>query len=155
QLGVLLTPRACNRLSRHAAASTVWACDNSAYSHFSPARFCRLLSKAALLPGCKFVTAPDVVGDCRQTRLRFETWQPVMAELGLPVAYVGQDGAEECDLPWGRMQALFIGGSTEWKESRAARELCHEAKKRGKWVHVGRVNTRRRVEIARGMHADS
>ena len=71
------------------------------------------------------------------------------------MAYVGQDEAEDHDLPWGRLQALFIGGSTAWKESSASRDLCHEAKRRGKWVHVGRVNTKRRVEIARAMKADS
>ena len=154
-LGVLITPMASNAIAPVLVGRWTWACDNSAYSNFSPARFCRMLARVAGKPGCLFVTAPDVVGDSKATLQRFNIWQPVLAELSLPVAYVGQDGAELLDLPWGRISALFIGGSTDWKESQSVRDLAQEARRRGKWVHVGRVNTRRRLEIAHRFGAHS
>lgn len=50
---------------------------------------------------------------------------------------------------------LFLGGDTEWKLSPMATELAREAKMRGKWVHMGRVNSRRRFRLAIEMGCDS
>jgi hypothetical protein len=57
-------------------------------------------------------------------------------------------------VPW-EMGALFIGGSTVYKESAAAASLCAMAKARGVWVHWGRVNGRRRYALAVKAGADS
>jgi hypothetical protein len=43
----------------------------------------------------------------------------------------------------------------EWKLGNAARSLVHEAKRRGKWVHAGRVNSGKRFEYFRAIGADS
>lgn len=51
--------------------------------------------------------------------------------------------------------ALFIGGSTEFKLSEFAATLAQMAKRRRKWVHMGRVNTRRRVRYAASIGCDS
>ncbi len=48
---------------------------------------------------------------------------------------------------WHRLDALFIGGSTEWKGGPHATALAREAKQDGLWVHWGRVDTRRRVDL--------
>jgi hypothetical protein len=64
------------------------------------------------------------------------------------VALVGQDGLEGLDPPWGRFQALFLGGSTAWKPSESAAGLAREARSRGAWVHMGRCNTLRRFRHA-------
>jgi len=71
------------------------------------------------------------------------------------VALVAQDGLESLPVPWEDFDALFIGGSTAWKLSEAARELCQEAKRRGKWVHMGRVNSLRRMQVAEAFGCDS
>src|SRR5262249_45511619 len=55
-----------------------------------------------------------------------------------------------------RIAAIFIGGSTEWKESAAALAVAKAARARGKFVHWGRMNTRRRFDlIVKGGVADS
>lgn len=154
-LGVLLTPDVAYKSHLDLIKGVPWAADNSAFMNFDPASYCTFLGKIARLPGCLFVAVPDVVTDAPTTLTRFDRWQPVLAEIGLPVAYVAQDGAEDLDLPWGRMTALFVGGSTAWKESRAAADLCGEAKRRRRWVHVGRVNTRRRIHMIRSWGTDS
>lgn len=50
---------------------------------------------------------------------------------------------------------MFIGGSTEWKLSEEAAELGREAKRRGKWLHMGRVNSLTRLRIASHIGCDS
>lgn len=54
-----------------------------------------------------------------------------------------------------RDKAWLIGGSTSWKLSAAAAGIVNEAKHRGKWVHMGRVNSRRRVLYAKSIGCDS
>lgn len=58
-------------------------------------------------------------------------------------------------MPWDEFDALFIGGTTRWKLSEAAHELAAEAKRRGKWLHMGRVNSWPRMQIASAMGCDS
>jgi hypothetical protein len=65
-------------------------------------------------------------------------------EIGYRAALVGQDGMEHLDVPWDEFDCLFVGGSTEWKLGAGAEILIREAKRRGKWVHIGRVNSRKR-----------
>lgn len=43
----------------------------------------------------------------------------------------------------------------DWKLGPHARSLVHEAKRRGKWVHFGRVNSGKRFEYARSIGCDS
>jgi hypothetical protein len=80
---------------------------------------------------------------------------PRIRVLGFPAALVAQDGLERLDVPWAAFDVLFIGGSTEWKLGEAARALVARAKARGKWVHMGRVNTRTRLRYADAIGCDS
>ncbi len=57
--------------------------------------------------------------------------------------------------PWDDFDALFVGGSTEWKLSGSARELVREARARGKSTHMGRVNSLRRLRYAESIGCDS
>lgn len=143
--GHLLTPSNGSSMAAISATGCPWACDNDFFWKPDPTAFRRLLAKVTGQPGCRFIPCPDVVGDAVATLARFAEWQGEVAATGRPVALVGQDGAEDLDLPWDRFAALFIGGSTGWKESRTAMDLCDEARRRKKWVHVGRVNTLRRL----------
>lgn len=43
----------------------------------------------------------------------------------------------------------FVGGSTGYKLSEAAYAFAAEARSRGKWVHMGRVNSLQRLRAAR------
>ncbi len=44
------------------------------------------------------------------------------------------------DRTWHRLDALFVGGSTYFKLGPTAAGLVREAKRRGLWTHMGRVN---------------
>jgi hypothetical protein len=155
RLGFLLTPRAGNGVEAIKDLGMPWAADNSAFSGFDEGRFVRMLDRVAGVPGCLWVAAPDVVADAARTLDLFDAWQPRIAGRGLPVALVGQDGLEVLEVPWDRMDALFLGGSTEWKLGEHARRLAGEARAREKLVHCGRVNSRRRIRHAAAIGCDS
>lgn len=152
-VGRLVSPRSGNRVR----PGEPWAADNDAFLAWDETRFVRMLNRFIGTADCLFVTAPDVVADARATLGRFFDWRDEIAGRGFPVAFVGQDGAEDLDLTdvWRAADAWFVGGSTAWKLSAAAVDLATEARRRGKHVHVGRVNTQRRLRIAYDLGADS
>lgn len=110
-----------------------------------------------------FVTAPDIlhfhdgipIGDAAATLDTFPTHTQAIRVLGHKVALVGQDGLEDHTIPWELMDALFIGGSTPWKLGSAALAIVLEAKKRGKLVHMGRVNSYKRLQYAEEIGCDT
>ena len=154
-LGVLLTPASANDPVAALALGLPWAADNSAFSDFNPEAFRQMLAKIRGLRPALFVACPDVVADALATLKRFDEWHEETIAAGHPVAFVGQDGIEDLDIPWDRFSAWFIGGSTAWKLSQASADLAQEAKQRGKFVHVGRVNSEKRIKAAEAMGADS
>jgi hypothetical protein len=105
--------------------------------------------------GCLFAVAPDVVGNAAATLARSAPYFDQLHALGYPVAYVLQNGQERLPMPWDDIDAVFIGGDTEWKLSQHAARLAYQAKERGKWVHMGRVNSRKRLLRAAVMGCDS
>jgi hypothetical protein len=126
-----------------------WAADNGAFAGFDEPAFVEMLAGLAGREGGLFVSAPDVVGDAAATLARFEEWEPRIRAFGLPVALVAQDGLTPGEVPWPRIAALSVGGTTAWKLGPDAAALVAEAKRRGKWAHIGRVNTRRRFKVRR------
>jgi hypothetical protein len=132
-----------------------WAADNDAFNGFNPKEFLCMLGKIRGQERCLWVASPDVVGNAEETLKLFNRWESIIHDYGLSVALVGQDGLESLEVPWDRFEAFFIGGSTEWKLSIPAYELAKEAKRRGKWLHMGRVNSIRRLKIARLYGCDS
>lgn len=153
-VGRMVQPRALGRIPDTPRAGFLWAADNDCYQGFHQYRYERMLDAVAGVPGCLFITSPDVVGDSHQTMELFDRWHRKVSEAG-PVGLVGQDGLHPADVPWNYIKALFIGGTTEWKLGEEARFLIKEAKERGKWVHMGRVNSWRRVEYALACEVDS
>lgn len=151
RIGRLQVPGAGNRTDR--LWGTYWACDNGAFAGFDAPRFLAMLDRHQDVPGCLFVTCPDVVGDHAGTMELWHEWMPRIAGAGFPVAFVLQDGATVATIPWDDMDALFVGGTTEFKL--AAAPFIAEAHRRGKWVHVGRVNSQKRLRWAMGVGADS
>ena len=119
-----------------------------------------MLDRIALAPqGCLFATVPDVVADATATARQFEVWWRAPSRRGLPAALVAQDGLERLGdwlaSAWPRLDALFIGGSTQWKLGPHAERLAAEARDRGKWVHMGRVNSARPMRYAASIGCDS
>lgn len=152
-LGYIDTPAQGNRRP----PGVTWCADNGAYSdRFDEQKWWAFLTKNKEdATTCLFATAPDVVGDAAATLERSAPWLPQIRALGYPAALVAQDGLEDLTVPWDEFDCLFIGGTTEWKLGAAARQLIAEAKSRGKWVHMGRVNSERRFRYALGLGCDS
>lgn len=129
--------------------------DNGAFSGFDEKEFYATLRRSGPedMPRCKFVACPDVVGDSKATGELFKQWRDRLE--GWPVALVTQDGLKIEDVPWDRIDAVFVGGSDQWKFCQNSIEICQEAKRRGLWIHVGRVNTWKRAISAQIIGADS
>jgi len=66
----------------------------------------------------------------------------------VPAAFAAQDGSEAGLVPWDDIEGGKLAGSTDWKVGPAAQQLAQEALQRGLRVHMGRVNSRRRLRIA-------
>jgi len=152
---------------------------------FSEEKFFALLDKVAaagLQDKVQFVVVPDKVGDWKGTNERWEEFNERVRAYGMPLAYVGQDGIEQHvdQIPWDDFDVFFIGGSTPWKLGydpkgayedfnrptdaelmkagylKAQGDLIKEAQRRGKRVHMGRVNSWKRMEVANyGVQVDS
>jgi hypothetical protein len=151
----LITPRSWQLPGEWHKMGKPWALDNDCFQGLDREAFIKMLKKFQGYPGCLWVTAPDVVADAKATLTRFKMWQPVIRYFGYPVALVAQDGLEHLEIPWVEIDCLFIGGSTEWKIGPAAARIVREAKLRGKLVHMGRVNTRKRLNYAISIGCDS
>lgn len=104
---------------------------------------------------CLFVVAPDVVGDPVATLRDSLPWLPRIRETGFRAAFAGQDGMRLDDMPWDEFDVFFIGGGTEWKLGPEAAQLAKEALVRGKLLHMGRVNTRKRIRYAHALGCHS
>jgi hypothetical protein len=137
-----------------------WAMDNGAFSGFDEGAYIRMLERYQPYQGyqtCRFVVAPDVVTDAAATFDRWPFWSRLLRAMGWCPAFVAQDGLHPGIMPDLKdgQGALFIGGSTQYKESDEVRRLCAYAKARGIWCHWGRVNGKRRYELALKAGADS
>jgi len=153
-LGVLSSPRRFYK-QREGIETWRWAADNDAFSQWDDDRYRRMLDGIWGLKGCLFVTAPDVVGDSQRTLEQFEEWYDDLIAVLQPIALVGQDGMEPDQVPWERIDAFFVGGTTEWKMGPGSARLIREAKDRDKWVHMGRVNSYERTRYAQWLGCDS
>lgn len=166
-VGHLVTPHTGNRITEIAATGRPWAADNGCFNGFDERAFLHLLeqirhagvlvcmshSPARTYP--LWVVCPDVVADAYATLDLWRYWNGVVRSYHVPAAFVAQDGCESLPLPWDKMACLFIGGSTEYKESDAVAWLIRKAKMFGKLVHVGRVNTERRLRLFDSLGIDS
>ena len=101
------------------------AADNSAYSQFKVNEFKAFVNRTMGVP-IQWLAVPDSVANAPLTLYLFEWWEYELRKL--PLALVAQDGMEEYRIPWSRFKCLFIGGTTDWKLSRAA--LCVGDEKR-------------------------
>jgi hypothetical protein len=152
-LGFIATPRQGNKRP----AGVTWCADNGCFSDkFDEGKWWAWLTANAVdAATCNFAVAPDVVGDAAATLERSRPWLAPIRALGYKVAFVAQDGIESTVVPWDEFDALFIGGSTEFKLGAVAEAMIREAKARGKYVHVGRVNSKARFDRFAELGADS
>lgn len=153
-LGGLVTPRTGNDPAWYARHRFPYAADNDAYSNFDDIRYLRMLDRlAATEQQPLWVTVPDVVGDARATAQRWVQWAGVLRDFGLPAAYVAQNGVDPDDIPWTQIACVFIGGDDDFKLGPAAHRVASRAHVKGCAIHVGRVNSLKRIGYARWLGA--
>lgn len=149
EIGQLTTPRAGDRI----VEGVKWALDNGCYNPaWNEAQWRRGIERYAEIDGCLFAAVPDIVGDHIATLERWGAYAPLVRSLGYRCAFVLQDG---CTTIPHDADAVFVGGTTQFKLSVAAGTLAHEAKRRGLHVHMGRVNSFRRVQYAYDFGCDT
>ena len=95
----------------------------------------------------RFAVVPDVVGDHRATLDRWVEYAPYVTSIGFAPAFVCQDGCTLEQVPMDA-SALFLGGSTSWKLGTEAERIARAWSLEGGWVHMGRVNSLRRMMTA-------
>lgn len=133
--GQLLTPLTRYSLNRNFN----YAVDNGCFSGFDEEkqkRFVNLLKRDFdFKEFCLFVCTPDVLG-CHKSTVEFWHRYKHLSD-GYRKAFVLQDG---CDWFPDDCYAVFLGGSTQFKDSDYALQLCEYALSCGKHLHIGRVN---------------
>lgn len=153
--GMLCTPSSRKNAMGAVAQGVPWAIDNCAFSGFNPSAFVSLLQRWQDAPGCLWAVAPDVVCDAKATLERFGYWHKIIKAYGYPIAFAAQNGIERTEIPWDFFNCLFIGGDNKFKLGEQVAVLIKEAKSRGKLVHMGRVNTMRRIRLAHSFGCDT
>lgn len=153
--GLLLTPDAY----QHHEGFDI-ALDNGAYGAWQRGQewnsepWLKLLHKHG--ESCAWAVLPDIVSGGRTSLARSVEWFPRVKDLAPIWLIAVQDGIDVQDIKplVGGDVGIFIGGSTEWKESTlpawgklAAQTKCY--------LHVGRVNTNRRIKLCAMAGADS
>lgn len=106
--------------------------------------------------GAEFVVAPDIVcGGLESLRLS-EAWLPLLAQSGRRRLVPVQNGMIPADVRGllGPQIGIFVGGDTAWKE--ATLPVWGDlARATGCYLHVGRVNSARRIRLCQLASADS
>jgi hypothetical protein len=152
-VGQLLTPLTRYKLRD---PSLPWAIDNGGFKEVDvPGLLALLAREEHHRDRCLFVAVPDVVGCARRTLEVFAQWKAKPELKGWRLALVCQDGQEHLPIPWDDIDAVFIGGSTNWKLSPHVAHIIKAAKLLGKHTHVGRVNDPARFRHFEDLGADT
>lgn len=121
---------------------------------------------------CLFATAPDVLefrvandgrptpfGDAEATWERSRQIFPELRALGFPAALVAQDGITRNHPSrqdqWDLFDVLFLGGSDHFKLGSEGEAITNTAWRYGKWVHMGRVSSLKRMKYLTSIGCDS
>jgi hypothetical protein len=155
-LGMIVQPKSFREGYLGRAGLYRWvAIDNGRFTEagrrlFRPEEYTRMIREGLEQAGDNllFATAPDVPFDWHATLKLSRPWLARIRSLGATAALVAQEGMTPDSIPWDEFDCLFIGGRDDFKEGSLVRDACREAKRRGKWTHMGRVNSLRRLLIA-------
>lgn len=137
-----------------------WALDNGAWGchqrgeGFNAGGFRRALERWG--EGADWVVLPDIVGGGLASLDMSREWRDEVSAAGRPVLLAVQDGMEPHHIrdELGPNVGIFVGGTTDWKE-RTISTWGTLARAVGCYLHIGRVNTIRRTQLAVDAGADS
>lgn len=162
-LGMIVQPKTYREGYLGRAGLYTWvAIDNGRFTEagrrlFEPREYDRLIGEGLERAGdhLLFATAPDEPFDWAETLRLSRPWLRRIRRMGCPAALCAQEGMTPGIIPWDEFDCLFIGGRDAFKEGPVVRAACREARRRGKWVHMGRVNGLSRLLIALDFGVDS
>lgn len=138
-----------NYSPERAAEWQPWAADNGCFAAtWEPGKWLDYLDRYQYAPGNLFAVVPDVVGDADATLARWGEWLPEVTGRGYRPAFVIQNGETGVGVPWSGLGAVFIGGDDAYKLGSDAYRITQMAKARDVHVHMGRVNSLRRLRLA-------
>lgn len=133
-----------------------YALDNGAYGAFTAGKPWEFAPWSELLEWAKatgiaprWTLVPDKVGDWLGTLRMWQENADYAASFGWPLAFAVQDGMRAVHVP-SAAKIVFVGGSTDWKWSTLQYWTANFPR-----VHVGRVNTKKYLEIAAAAGAES
>ena len=155
--GLILSQHMGNALMNKLDGVT-WAADNGCFSaseQFTETKWLHFLERYAGKGICQFAVLPDIPYNMEATLERSMRYADRVHELGYRVALAIQNGARPAQIPWDSIDAIFIAGDAQFKTSLLAWYACREAKRRGKYVHIARRNSKRALQISHDMGADS
>lgn len=148
-LGCLPTPHTGNSPTSLAELGLPMAGDNGCFNGLDSEAFVVMLNtyREAEVK-LDWVTVPDRVEDGDETFRLWGRWQTVVRAFGFRPAMVLQDGMTRFDVHQFDPPVLFIGGSDDFKLGPLAANLTSDWLEKGRPVHMGRVNTKKRIEYA-------
>ena len=139
-----------------------YAIDNGAWTAFQqskPFDEAKFRGVVRLLgAGADWIVAPDIVGRGLESLAFTEKWLPELSSYSRVLIAV-QDGMTPADvrplLDADARLGIFLGGSTEWKLATMAQwgQFCID--NGGRYYHVGRVNSVRRIRLCIAARAHS
>lgn len=148
-LGCLPVPKAGNSPKSLESLGLPMAADNGCFNGLDSRAFVVMLNDFRESGvNLDWVVVPDVVADGDATFVQWGRWEPVVRAFGFKPALVLQDGMDRLSVHQFDPPALFIGGSTEFKLGRLAADLTADWRAKGRPVHMGRVNSERRIRYA-------
>lgn len=156
EVGVMRTPE----MGNVCPPGRLWAADTGAFKRPYDVDFgayLRWLEKHTdeERSRCLFACTLDVPQNWPNTLARGVPRLRDIRAIGYPVALIVQNGATADQLPWDGCDAIFIGGSTEWKFSAEVDAIVIAANAKGTHTHMGRVNSLRRLRTAKVQGCDS
>lgn len=148
EYGCIITPKQ----NLQVPDGVIWCADNGRFGKgwTNLDHWLAMVQTSAPASLCMFAVAPDVPGDAIATARESTPVLPMIRALGVPAAYAAQDGimATVDRLPWDEFDVLFLGGTDEFKVGPEGEAISRLARERGKWVHMGRVNSMKRLRVA-------
>lgn len=157
-LGMLLAPGRGWR-----TPFSTYACDNGVYGAWLRGEvwgermdraWLKMLAKIPTHDPPLWVLLPDAVANWPRTVELARQYLPLVRAKGLPIAIAIQDGCEFDEVLEMEPEWVFVAGSTQWKLENLARvSAFFGALDIG--VHVGRVNTRRRLKACIAANIES
>jgi len=155
-LGCIATPKQGNAMSPMWDIIADNGCFSGRWTEYDWLTWLEALSKQVPI---RFAVAPDVFDqsgeECHWPTVElWEKYAPMIRDLGLEPAFVGQEGCTK-DLIPDDAGVIFLGGSNEFKLGPHGAEVSIAAKRAGSWVHMGRVNSIKRILYANSIGCDS